>query len=98
MVPGSCLCFTVPGILFTRTQMENCMKILAVIFLALPVSLHAQPDNKPVIKGNKLYKEGKFDEAIVEYRKAAATDPNNPVIQYNLGNAVFKKENFDEAL
>jgi Ca-activated chloride channel family protein len=83
--------------------MENGMKHLKLyfnflIFICLPAFVVAQSDNKSVIKANKLYKEGKFEEAIAEYRKAAATNPENGLIQYNLGNAIFKKESFDEAL
>ncbi|RYG42535.1 MAG: tetratricopeptide repeat protein [Chitinophagaceae bacterium] len=64
----------------------------------VPASVMAQQDNKAIIKANKLYKEGKFEEAIAEYRKAAGTNPGNGVVQYNLANAIFKKESFDEAL
>ena len=72
--------------------------IRIVITILLPVAVMAQAESKAVIKGNKLYKEGKFDEAAAEYRKAAESNPGNGVVQYNLGNAVFKKESFDEAL
>src|SRR5688572_16892910 len=71
---------------------------ILLIVMSLPSLLPAQTDNKAIIKANKLYKEGKFEEAIAEYRKAAATNPENGVVQYNLGNAIFKKESFEEAL
>ena len=70
--------------------------LLLLVFAACYTQ--AQTDNKSVIKANKLYKEGKFEEAIAEYRKAAQASPDDEIIQYNLGNAVFKKESFDEAL
>jgi Ca-activated chloride channel homolog len=69
-----------------------------ILLLVLPALSYGQEENKAILKANKLYKEGKFDEAIAGYRKAAEVNPANSTIQYNLGNAVFKKESFDEAL
>jgi len=66
--------------------------------MSLPALTYAQTDYRTVIKANKLYKEGKFDEAITEYRKAAGTNPQDGIVQYNLTNAIFKKESFDDAL
>lgn len=74
------------------------LKYLLLCLLVAPSLVQSQTDNKAVIKANKLYKEGKFDEAIAEYRKAAGTSPDNGIVQYNLANAIFKKESFDEAL
>jgi len=78
--------------------MMNLRIILWLIFL-LPVATagYSQTANKMVAKANELYKEGKFEEAIAEYRKAMEADPENETVIYNLGNAVFKKEGFDEA-
>ena len=73
-------------------------KYYFLILLFLPSLTKAQTDNRIVIKANKFYKEGKFDEAIAEYRKAAGTNPQDGVVQYNLANAIFKKESFDDAL
>lgn len=76
---------------------KRILVICILMLTGIPVLVVAQADNKAVVKANKLYKEGKFDEAIVEYRKAAQESPDNSIVQYNLGNAVFKKESFDEA-
>jgi tetratricopeptide (TPR) repeat protein len=69
-----------------------------LMLVVLPATSYSQEENKDIIKANKLYKEGKFDEAIQGYRKAAGANPSNSTVHYNLGNAVFKKESFDEAL
>jgi tetratricopeptide (TPR) repeat protein len=61
-------------------------------------TLFAQPDNKSVRKGNRLYKEGKFQESVQEYKKAAGENPSDPLTLYNLGNAVFRTNNYDEAI
>src|SRR6478735_6581074 len=83
--------------------MENSMKCIRfkyylLIQMFLPVFTQAQTDKRTVIQANKLYKEGKFDEAILEYRKAAKLNPRDGIVQFNLANAIFKKESFDDAL
>ncbi len=71
--------------------------ILCFAIVAFMTDGYAQSANKSIAKANELYKEGKFEEAIAEYRKAMEADPDNETLNYNLGNAVFKKDGFDEA-
>lgn len=61
---------------------------------ALKIQAQAQPENKAIRSGNKLYKEGKYDQALPEFEKALGQNPGNPVTRYNLGNAQFRKEDF----
>ncbi|RYY31672.1 MAG: tetratricopeptide repeat protein [Chitinophagaceae bacterium] len=82
--------------------MEDCMKTFRfitclVLMLTITATGFSQAANKIVARANGLYKEGKFEEAIAEYKKAMEVDPENETVIYNLGNAVFKKEGFDEA-
>lgn len=46
--------------------------IAAALLLALGCSLH---------KANKAYDEGRFDEAVAEYRAVLRSDPSNPKAQ-----------------
>ncbi|RYG02166.1 MAG: tetratricopeptide repeat protein [Chitinophagaceae bacterium] len=100
MVPWRSIYPVDDRIFLTREKMENSMsrQILTISFLLAAVTLSAQTENKAIVNGNKLYKEGKFEEAIVEYRKAAESNPANSTIPFNLGNAIFKKDGFEEAL
>ncbi len=41
--------------------------------------------------GIELRKKGMFDESIVNYQKAIAIDPGDPVLYYNLARAYFEK-------
>lgn len=69
--------------------------ILAGFSLAgLTTLAQAQPENKAIRSGNKLYKEGKYDQALPEFEKALSQNPGNPVTRYNIGNAQFRKEDF----
>jgi Ca-activated chloride channel family protein len=49
-------------------------------------------------EGNLLFDEGKYDEALGKYQDAQAEAPNAPQLHYNIGNALYKKERFPEAL
>ncbi|WP_276480644.1 tetratricopeptide repeat protein [Paraflavitalea pollutisoli] len=58
----------------------------------------AQTENKAIRSANKLYKEGKFEEALPQYEKALSLNPGNPVGHYNIGNARFRKDDFANAV
>lgn len=68
--------------------------LTGVSLAALKTQAQAQPENKAIRSGNKLYKEGKYDQALPEFEKALSQNPGNPVTRYNLGNAQFRKEDF----
>lgn len=59
--------------------------------------MYAQTENNAIRKGNQLYKKGQYDKALPEYEKAVAQNPNNPVAQYNTGNARFRQNEFAAA-
>ena len=71
---------------------------IAILFtLMFSSSLHAQYINKHVREGNKLYKEQKFNEALLEYQKSVQEGATDPVTNFNLGNALYRNSKFDEA-
>ena len=72
--------------------------VFGVVLLLLPAVLWAQPGRKQVLQGNKLYEQGKYDEALVQYQDALIDDPGNLVAEFNVGNAQYKKKKYDEAL
>lgn len=49
-------------------------------------------------QGNRLFHEGKFDEALEYYRKAQVEKPEAPELRFNAGDAYFKKNAFQDAL
>lgn len=49
-------------------------------------------------QGNRLFHEGKFDEALEYYRKAQVEKPDAPELRFNAGDAYFKKNAFKDAL
>lgn len=49
-------------------------------------------------KGNKFYKEGKYDSALIYYNEAHMISPENPITNYNKGSALYKLGKYDEAI
>ena len=69
-------------------------KMFAVVLLLMvsAVSSYAQADKKEVRKGNRLFKEGNYKEAEVEYRKALIKDSLSLAGNYNLANVMMQQE------
>jgi len=57
-----------------------------------------QESNNLVYEGNELISENEFVSAEMEYRKAISKKPSNAVASYDLGNAYYENERFEEAL
>lgn len=70
------------------------MLFLMVIGIA---SVNAQQPNDLITKGNGLYKDGKFGEAEVSYREGQAAGADAFISGFNLGDALFKQERYEEA-
>ncbi len=71
------------------------MAIVALLLLSAPV--FGQVDKKEVRAGNRAYEDGKYQQAEIDYRRAILKDSTSVAGQYNLGNALYKLENFEEA-
>ncbi|MEA3409896.1 MAG: tetratricopeptide repeat protein, partial [Candidatus Eisenbacteria bacterium] len=49
-------------------------------------------------KGNRLYRDGQFDEALTEYRGAQVLAPEFSALAFNAGNALFRKGELPDAI
>jgi tetratricopeptide (TPR) repeat protein len=68
------------------------------LFLLFAVSFtHAQTVRSHVKSGNEAYEKNKFADAEAEYKKALQLDPTSREAQFDLGNAYYKQQRFDEA-
>jgi len=77
--------------------MRTKVTILSLYLMVASVIAFAQPENAVIAKGNKLYKEGKFEEAIAAYQQALQQNPENTTAKYNLAAARFRNSKFEEA-
>jgi len=60
-------------------------------------SISAQQPNDLIEKGNAQYEEGKFGEAEMTYREGLESGADPFISGFNLGDALFKQERFEEA-
>jgi Ca-activated chloride channel family protein len=69
-----------------------------VFFFLINNSLFAQDAKDEIIKGNEAYKRKDFTGAENFYRGALKIADSNAIANYNLGNALYRKENTDETV
>jgi len=72
-----------------------------LIFLAmvlLPVCVWGQAERKHIRQGNKLYEKESFDDSEVQYRKALEKDEQSFKGEFNLADALYKQEKYEEAI
>ncbi|MCM8781938.1 MAG: tetratricopeptide repeat protein [Candidatus Omnitrophica bacterium] len=53
---------------------------------------------KNVREANKLYQKGKLDEALQKYNDASVALPDSDIINFNMGAAFYKKEDYQKAI
>lgn len=74
------------------------MRSLITLLLLFVISIvNAQPAQKLVRSGNNEYKDGHFKNAEIDYRKALTKSPHSQKAAFNLGNSLYKQQNFEEA-
>ena len=76
-----------------------------IIFLSLSIFTVVQstcfaavPAKKSVKEANKLYQKGKIDEALAKYNDASVSLPDSDIINFNMGAALYKKEDYQKAI
>jgi tetratricopeptide (TPR) repeat protein len=73
--------------------------VLAVLAcLALPSLAPAQPGRGAVAAGNRLYDEGRYEEAHEQYLEALREAPDSPIVPFNDGNALYRTEEIERAM
>ncbi len=75
-----------------------CKKLLLTGVFLLLIFASANAQDKRLNKGNSLYSEGKFEEAIQVYEDILKTGVESEVLYFNLGNAYYKTANLPRAI
>ena len=74
------------------------VSLALLVGLALPSLVAAQPGRGAVTAGNRLYDEGRYEEAHEQYLEALREAPDSPIVPFNDGNALYRTEAFDRAM
>jgi len=73
--------------------------LLLLLMTLLPLSVSAQKEvRKNIRKGNKEYNLQKFSEATPFYENAVKEAPNSKEANFNLGNTLYKKKEWDKSI
>ena len=70
--------------------------VVSLVYSTQP--LCANSAKKITKRGNKFYREKKFDQALQEYNKAQTILPNSGLINFNMGTAYYRKSNYPKAI
>jgi tetratricopeptide (TPR) repeat protein len=71
--------------------------LAAVLWLNAPAFAAADPDGA-FDSANRLYEQGKFNEAVSSYEKLLRSGSVSPALYFNLGNALFKSGEIGRAV
>jgi tetratricopeptide (TPR) repeat protein len=68
------------------------------LFLIGLTNAFSQNANDKLREGNKYFDEKKFNEAEISYKKSLELDPKSYRGSYNLGGALYKQKNYEDAV
>lgn len=71
--------------------------MLNILMLLFMIPVFAQKGNQDIAKGNEAYRAGQFDRAAESYRNALMIAPQNTTALFNLGNALYKSGDKEQA-
>ena len=95
------LCFLAEILIFERRNRKWSLTSLtgaAIMFLCLvPTDATAQANRKLLREGNRAYKQEKYDQAELNYRRALESDTTDFRGHYNLATSLYRQEKYDEA-
>jgi len=77
------------------SKLKNAIAVLVFFSFALPSQ--AQNSKQAIIKGNSAFKENNYAAAEDAYRQAMKSGENTDVASFNLGNALYRKDDAEEA-
>lgn len=70
---------------------------LAVALILLSASMTAQTDKKYIRKGNREYDKKNYPESEIQYRKANDKNKLSPDAVFNIGDALYRQNKYEDA-
>ena len=80
-----------------KKNMSILKSLLLFVFMIISATLNAQADKKLIRKGNREYEKNKFSDSEISYRKAIDNNKQSPDAVFNVGDALYKQNKFEEA-
>ncbi len=77
--------------------MINRILIIFLLLMSVPLIVAAQADKKYIRQGNRDYSREKFQDAEISYRKAIDDNKRSPDAVFNIGDALYKQNKYEEA-
>jgi len=71
--------------------------MISSLFLLYSVAINAQADRKYIRQGNREYEKSNFSESEISYRKAVDNNKQSPNAVFNIGDALYKQNKFEDA-
>lgn len=78
--------------------LHSAVFILTAVILAHSPAVKAESPVQKNREGNRLFTEGKFEEAEKAYLEAQVKSPGKPEILYNLGNSLVKQGKYPQGI
>jgi Ca-activated chloride channel family protein len=78
-------------------NMRSVNILLICIFVFFSVVLNAQSDKKFIRQGNREYNKAGFADAEVSYRKAIDKNKQSPNAVFNVGDALYRQNKYEDA-
>ena len=79
-----------------RKKYKKAVTVIALLCISLPS--FSQDSKDVIIKGNKAYNEKDYTAAENAYQEVLKNSDTNSTASYNLGNALYKNNNTEEAV
>ncbi len=72
--------------------------LVAIFLLSMGVSAGSASVKEDVKKGNLVYNNAQYDEALKIYEDALVKDPDSQIVNFNIGDALYKKGSYENAI
>jgi tetratricopeptide (TPR) repeat protein len=76
---------------------ELIILLMSSLFLIFSVAINAQADKKYIRQGNREYGKSSFAESEISYRKAIDNNKKSPDAVFNIGDALYKQNKYEDA-
>ncbi len=72
--------------------------IINLMIILMLGTVQAESVRSKINKGNELFKQGKYEQALAQYQDALLDDPLNEIALFNQGDALYKLKKYKEAI